>query len=353
MTRKSLMTIERHILEQERAHPQASGILTSLLYDMALCGKLIARETGRAALLDIIGAAGGVNASGEVQQKLDVLADEILFRMNDHTGRLCAMASEEHDDIIPIPAQFDKGRYVLLFDPLDGSSNIDVNMPLGTIFAFHRKVSDSEQGTIDDLLQAGSQLVAAGYIIYGPSTIMVYSTGQGVHGFTLDPTIGEFILSHPNIRVTDQARYYSVNQGNEKRWSTGVRGYVKWLQGIYGAGHAGLAHRYSGALVADFHRNLLQGGVYLYPPEPDKPGGKLRLLYEAQALAFIQEQAGGYASDGLGRLLDVVPIGLHQRVPFFIGNRDLVQEAERFIAQSDSEWAAQYRAYRAGQPLPS
>ncbi|NWF67738.1 MAG: class 1 fructose-bisphosphatase [Chloroflexi bacterium] len=348
---QKIVTIERYILAQQQLYPGATGVLTNILYDMALAAKLIARETTRAGLGQILGATENRNTFGETQQKLDVFADEVIFKINDHTGRLCAMASEEHDDILPIPMHFDTGRYVLLYDPLDGSSNIDVNMPVGTIFSIHRKISKGAQGTIEDVLQPGNRLIAAGYIIYGPSTMMVYSTGHGVHGFTLEPSIGEFLLSNPDMRMPQKPKYYSVNQGLEKYWTPGVRRYVKWLQGIHGEGHEPLSQRYIGALIADFHRNLLHGGVFLYPADlkdSSKPGGKLRLMYEAQALAFIAEQAGGYASDGVGRILDIEPAGLHQRVPLFIGDRALVEKAEAFIHDYDRDWIEAYMAYRSG-----
>lgn len=348
---KKIITIERHILEQQKNFPGATGIFTQLLYDMALSAKIISRETNRAGLTDILGAAGAENIHGERQQKLDVFADDIIFRMNDHTGRLCAMASEEHEEIIEIPPHYDTGKYVLLYDPLDGSSNIDVNVAVGTIFSVHRKVTDGVYGTMTDMLQPGNRLAAAGYVIYGSSTMMVYTTGQGVHGFTLDNSVGEFLLSHPNIRVPDIAMYYSANHGNEKYWTPGVRRYIKLLQGIHGEGAKPLSHRYTGSLVADFHRNLLRGGVFVYPGDmfdPKKPYGKLRLMYEAQALAFIVEQAGGYASDGVGSVLDIVPHDLHQRVPLFIGNRDLVEMAESFVSQYDKQWIAAYTPYREG-----
>jgi fructose-1,6-bisphosphatase I len=347
-----IVTIERHILEQQKAFPQATGVLTNLLYDMALAAKIIARETTRAGLAGILGTTEDHNVYGERQQKLDVFAHEIIFKMNDHTGRLCVMASEEKEDIIPIPPRFSTGRYALLFDPLDGSSNIDVNVSIGTIFAIHRKISPGEQGSLEDLLQPGRRLVAAGYVIYGSSTMMVYSTGQGVHGFTLDPSVGEFLLSHDNIRIPDKPTYYSVNHGNEKYWTPGVRRYVKWLQGILGEGHKPLSHRYIGSLVADFHRNLLRGGVFLYPAdlqESNKPYGKMRLMYEAQALAFLAEQAGGYASDGVGNILDIQPHDLHQRVPLFIGNRDLVEKAEECIREYDQQWLEAYLPFRNGE----
>jgi fructose-1,6-bisphosphatase I len=344
-----IMTIERHIFEQQKSHPEATGVFTSLLYDLALAAKIISKETNRAGIAGIIGSTEGENVFGERQQKLDLFADEIIFRINDHTGRLAAMASEEHEDIVAIPPQYDKGKYVLLFDPLDGSSNIDVNVSIGTIFSIYRKITDDEQGTLEDMLQPGRRLAAAGYIVYGSSTMMVYSAGQGVHGFTLDNSVGEFLLSHENIRIPDPPKYYSVNHGNEKFWTPGVRRYVKWLQGIYGEGQKPLGHRYIGSMVADFHRNLLRGGVFVYPgdlQERDKPYGKLRLMVEMQALAYIAKQAGGYASDGLGDILDIQPHSLHQRVPVFIGNRSLVEKAEAFVRESDQEWIDAYRPYR-------
>ena len=333
-----LVTIERFILDQQSEHPDATGALTNLLYDMALSAKIIASKTTRAGLAEVLGSAGEENVQGEEVQKLDVFAQRTIYRLNDHTGRLAVMASEEEEDIIPIPARFPTGKYVLLYDPLDGSSNIDVNVSVGTIFAIHRRRSTSGPGTLEDCLQPGRDLVAAGYVIYGSSTMMVYSTGDGVHGFTLDPRVGEFLLSHPNIRIPAKPKYYSVNQGYQRWWSPGVQAYTEWLQGGHNSPYA-LSLRYIGSLVADFHRNLLQGGVFYYPADkkdPKKPGGKLRLLYEAAPLAFLAQQAGGYASDGQQSILDIVPTSLHQRVPFFIGNRDLVQQAEQMIAERDA-----------------
>lgn len=346
-----IVTIERHILEQQKQFPQATGAFTGLLYDMALAAKIIARETTRAGLVGILGASDDHNIYGEQQQKLDLFADQTIFRINDHTGRLCIMASEENEDIIPIPHDFDTGRYALLYDPLDGSSNIDVNVSVGTIFAIHRRLSANGQGTMEDLLQPGRKLAAAGYVIYGSSTMMVYSTGLGVHGFTLDPSVGEFLLSHENIRVPQKAMYYSANQGNEKYWTPGMRRYAKWLQGIEGEGRKPLGHRYIGSLVSDFHRNLLRGGVFFYPgdlQEPEKPYGKMRLMFEAQAIAFLAEQAGAYASDGIGNILDIQPHSLHQRVPLIVGNRDLVQKAEEYIRNYDPDWVEAYRPFREG-----
>jgi fructose-1,6-bisphosphatase I len=344
-----IVTIERHILETQKQFPEATGVFTQLLYDMALSAKIIARETTRAGLVGILGASDDHNVYGEQQQKLDVFADETIFKINDHTGRLCAMASEEHEEIIEIPPHFDTGKYILLYDPLDGSSNIDVNVSVGTIFAIHRKITRGERGTLEDILQPGRKLAAAGYVIYGSSTMMVYSTGQGVHGFTLDPSVGEFLLSHENIRVPSTALYYSANAGNEKYWTPGVRRYSKWLQGIEGEGRKPLGHRYIGSLVSDFHRNLLRGGVFFYPgdlQEPQKPYGKMRLMFEAQAIAFLAEQAGAYASDGVGNILDIQPHSLHQRIPLFVGNRDLVEKAECYIRDYDQEWVEAYLPHR-------
>lgn len=332
---RPLITIERHILDQQRRYPQASGVFSDLLYDIALAAKMIVRETTRAGLVNILGSAGSHNIHGEEQQNLDVFADQTIFRMNDHTGRLCVMASEEHDDLIPIPPQFPCGKYVLIYDPLDGSDNIDVNASIGTIFGIYRKVSSGEQGTLADVLQPGRALIGAGYVLYGPSTMFVYSTGQGVHGFTLDPSVGEFLLSHENIRVPEVPTYFSTNLGNLRHWSRGVQQYVGWLQGISGDNPRPLQMRYIGALVADFHRNLLRGGVYLYPGDQRKPNGKLRLTYEAAPLAFLMEQAGGYASDGHSAIIDLQPTALHQRIPLFIGNRALVEEAEQMIQKYD------------------
>ncbi|MEE9269203.1 MAG: class 1 fructose-bisphosphatase [Candidatus Krumholzibacteria bacterium] len=332
-----LITIERHILHEQSAFPDASGALTHVLYDIALAGKLIASRTTRAGLADIIGATGSDNVQGEEVQKLDVYAHDTLFKLNDHTGRLAVMASEEEKNIIPIPDCYPTGNYVLVFDPLDGSSNIEFNVTVGTIFAIYRRKSASGVGTLDDVLQKGSEIVAAGYMVYGSSTMLVYSAGHGVNGFTLDPSIGEFLLSHPDIHLPEQPKYYSVNQGHEKYWSEGIKCYTRWLQGEEGAKRS-LSLRYIGSMVADIHRTLLGGGVFYYPADskdPKKPHGKLRLLYEANPMAFIIEQAGGYGSTGKGPLRDVQPTDLHQRVPLFLGNRDLVEKAEAFISEHD------------------
>ncbi len=329
-----ITTIERFIMEEQLRNPEATGVLTNLLYDIALAGKVIASKTTRAGLVEILGRTKDVNIQGEQVQKLDRFADQTIIRMNDHTGRLAVMASEEHEDIIPIPEKYPRGKYVLLFDPLDGSSNIDFNIPIGTIFGIYNRLSKKGPGTLWDCLQPGRDLVAAGYIIFGSSTMLVYTTGQGTHGFTLDPSVGEFLLSHPYMRIPAKSKYFSANIGNQKYWSGGVCKFTEYLEGFNNKSSNSL--RYVGSLVADFHRNLLSGGVFYYPADikdPSKPDGKLRLMYEANPLAFIIEQAGGYASNGVKNILDVLPESLHQRTPFYVGNTNLVKRAEEFIRE--------------------
>lgn len=325
-----IVTIERHILEQQRFHPEATGVLTQLLYDIALAGKLIASQMSKAGLAKILGKTGDTNVQGEQVMKLDRLADETMYILNDHTGRLAVMASEEHKDILAIPKEYPTGKYVLLFDPLDGSSNIDYNVGVGTVFAIYHRVTPDGPGTLEDCLQSGRNLVAAGYIVYGASTMFVYTTGHGVHGFTLDPAIGEFLLSHENIRIPNIPTYYSVNQGYFTRWSPGVQKYTQHLQNMTSETKS-ISMRYVGSLVVDFHRNLLAGGIFYYPADVAKPEGKLRLTYEAIPLAYIAEQAGGYASTGQGPVLDVIPKSLHQRTAFYVGNTEMVKEVEDYI----------------------
>ncbi|NTV80878.1 MAG: class 1 fructose-bisphosphatase [Candidatus Aminicenantes bacterium] len=331
-----IITIERHILDEQAFHPEATGILTNILYDLALAGKVIASKTTRAGLAEILGRTEDINIQGETVLKLDRFADLTVQRLTDHTGRLAGLASEENDEFLPIPDKYPMGKYLLVFDPLDGSSNVDFNMPVGTIFGIYRRLKESGPVSTDEFLQPGRNLVASGYIAYGTSTIFVYTAGHGVHGFTLDPYVGEFLLSHPNIEIP-KARYFSVNLGYQMYWSLGVQRYTEYLQGREG-GVKGLSLRYIGTLVSDFHRNLLAGGVFYYPADskdPKAPTGKLRLLYEAAPLAFIAEQAGGYASDGNGPILDIEPTSLHQRTPLFIGNRDLVEKVEELIRGLD------------------
>ena len=328
-----IVTIERFILENQPR--EAEGEFTNLLYDIALAAKAIAHKTNRAGLLDVLGRTGDVNVQGERQEKLDVYADRIIYRLSDHTGRLCVMASEEQEDILPIPPEYEKGTYVLVFDPLDGSSNIDVNVSIGTIFGIFRCLDWEKRGRLEDVLQAGRNLVAAGYVLYGASTMLVYSTGAGVHGFTLDPELGEFLLSNERMTLPEPPEYYSVNHAYYQRWSPAVQKYVRWLGGRDGDDAPTLSQRYIGSLVADFHRNLLRGGVFAYPADAKKPAGKLRLLYEAAPLAFIVKQAGGYASDGKQPILDIQPESLHQRVPLFIGNRSLVEKMEAIMRDEE------------------
>lgn len=329
----SVVTIERHIIEAERQFPEATGAFSSILYDIAFAAKMIAREVRRAGLNDILGMTGEVNVQGEEVRKLDEFANEVIFKALDHTGHLCGMASEEVEDFIPIPERFPTGKYCVLFDPLDGSSNIDANVSVGTIFSVHRKVSSHERGCVEDCIQPGMRQVAAGYVVYGSSTMLVYTTGNGVHGFTLEPSIGEFLLSHPNIRIPAPGqRIYSVNEGNYARWSDEQKRFVDHLKGLDGENPKPFTSRYIGSLVADFHRNLLYGGLFMYPRDAKAPGGKLRLLYEAAPLAMIAEQAGGRASDGERRINEIVPTELHQRTPLYIGTAEYVEMAERFLA---------------------
>lgn len=328
----SVVTIERHIVDQERRFPEATGAFSSILYELALAAKIIAREVNMAGLVDILGGTDAINVHGERVRKLDAWAHDVIFKALDHGGHLCCMASEESEEIMPIPERFPAGKYVLLYDPLDGSSNIDANVSIGTIFSIHRKLSIGERGTLEDVLQAGRTQLAAGYVVYGSSTMLVYTTGNGAHGFTLDPSIGEFLLSHPNIRIPDPPqRIYSVNEGNYARWSEGQRRLVDYFKGLDGDNAKPFSGRYIGSLVADFHRTLLYGGIFMYPADTKNEKGKLRLLYEAAPLAFICEHAGGRGSDGERNILDIEPDSLHQRTPLYLGSRDFVETAERFL----------------------
>jgi fructose-1,6-bisphosphatase I len=326
-----VITIERFIMEQERLHPEATGELSNLLYDLCLAAKIISRHVRRAGLSDILGPAGAVNVSGDLQQKLDLFANETVRQSVQFTGRVCVTASEEDPAPVPVPPGKPSGKYVVLYDPLDGSANIDVNVSIGTIFSIHKRVT-KRTGTagLADCLQVGKKQVAAGYILYGSSTMLVYTTGQGVHGFTLDPTIGEFLLSHPNITTPPVGRYYSVNESNWNRWAPSVQRVVGAFKNGEGTVQPKNA-RYIGSLVADFHRNLISGGIFLYPAATNYPQGKLRLLYEAAPLALVVEQAGGRATDGCRSILDIVPEDLHQHTPLVIGSRDDVGFAARVI----------------------
>lgn len=330
-----LITIEQFILRrQQQGFPEAKGDFTQLLYDITFAAKIIARDVNKAGLVEIIGQTGKKNVQGEQVQKLDEFADKMIQRAMDHTGRVCVMASEEVEEVILIPKEYKCGKYVLLFDPLDGSSNIDVNVSVGSIFSIHRKISDKRRGTLEDCLQPGYKQIGAAYVVYGSSTMLVYSTGDGVHGFTLDPSVGEFLLSHENIKIPERGAIYSVNEGNYHYWDEGTRRFVDYLKSK--DNHAGKPYslRYIGSMVADLHRTLLYGGIFMYPLDyknPEKPAGKLRLLYEAAPMAYIFEQAGGRASDGNRRILEIQPTELHQRTPLIIGSKFEVDLAEQFI----------------------
>jgi len=345
-----IVTLSQFVLQQEREHPEASGEFTSVLLDIALAAKMINKAVVRAGLVDVLGATGDINVQGERVQKLDVFAHETIMRVLGSTGQLAVVASEEDEDIVQVPEGAPIGRYVVNFDPLDGSANIDANVNIGTIFSILPRLTRSGRGTLEDVLQAGRRQLCAGYVLYGSSTMLVYTTGDGVHGFTFEPSIGEFLLSHPNIRTPARGRIYSVNEGNYARWLDGVKRYVDWLKASDSATGRPYSARYVGSLVADFHRNLLYGGIYLYPSDLKNPHGKLRLLYEAAPLAFVAEQAGGAASDGSRRIMELPPSALHQRTPLFIGSPDDVRECEEFIQDKHPAIRAERRG---GQPLPT
>jgi fructose-1,6-bisphosphatase I len=329
------MTLARQIIEQEKLHPEATGELSKLLHDLSLAAKVISLEVNKAGLADILGFTGDSNVHGEKVKKLDIFAHDMMIRAMDHGGHLGVMASEEEEDIIHIPSHFKTGKYVLLFDPLDGSSNIDANISIGTIFSIFKRITSEGPGTLQDCLQPGSQQVAAGYIVYGSSTVLVYTAGHGVHGFTLDPSFGEFILSHENIRIPDKGKIYSINEGNYKYWHPGLKRYIKYLQDEDEKTERPYSSRYIGSMVADIHRNLLYGGIFMYPADSRSPNGKLRLIYECNPMAFIVEAAGGKASDGKKRILDLVPVNLHQRTPIFIGSANDVKMVEEFLVKED------------------
>jgi fructose-1,6-bisphosphatase I len=333
---KKFVTLYRHIIDEERKYPSATGQLSDLLADIALACKLISLEVNRAGLIDILGFTGDENVHGEKVKKLDEYAHQTLVRSMEVSGHLCAIASEESENFIPVSEKFmgerPMSKYICHFDPLDGSSNIDANISIGTIFSIYKRVSKSGPGTLEDCLQCGTEQVAAGYVIYGSSTIMVYTTGQGVHGFTLDPTVGEFLLFYENIQIPKKSKTYSVNEGNYSKWDKNLQKYIDDLKSENIEKGRPYTARYVGSLVADFHRNLLYGGLFMYPADKKNPNGKLRLLYEANPLAFIIEQAGGRASNGKDRILEIVPLDLHQRTPLFIGSEEDVLEAEKYLS---------------------
>ncbi|MDR2055998.1 MAG: class 1 fructose-bisphosphatase [Desulfovibrio sp.] len=328
------VTVTEHLLLHQKKSPHATGQFTGLLYDLILSGKIISRRINKAGLLDILGGTGEINVQGENVQKLDDLANHILTWRMERCGALCAMSSEENAELIRIRPEFPSGEYILVFDPLDGSSNIDVNINVGTIFSILRRPQGhAGEIRLEEVLQPGANQIGAGYMLYGPSTMLVFSTGQGVHGFTLDPGVGEFLLSHPDMRIPRQGRIYSVNEGNRRNWSEATREVVDWFHTCPTKDGGSYSSRYVGALVADFHRTLINGGIYMYPADAAKPQGKLRLMCEAAPLAFLAEQAGGRASDGMGRILERKPDHLHARTPLFIGSADDVEAVEGIYAR--------------------
>ena len=324
-----IVTLDEFIIRKQKDFPFATGELSGLLRDIGLAAKIISREVNKAGLVDISGIAGHENSSGEAVQKLDILADNLLINSLKNSGECCGIASEENDDFVPI-MESKNAKYVVAFDPLDGSSNIDVNVSIGTIFAIYRRVSSEGECQLEDFLQKGHKQVAAGYVLYGSSTMLVYTTGKGVNGFTLDPSIGEFCLSHPDIVLPEKADIYSVNHASYKDFDKGVQHFIDDC--ISG----GFKFRYIGSMVADVHRTLLKGGIFMYPATNSANNGKLRLLYECNPLAFIMEQAGGKASDGINRILDLDISKLHQRTPVFIGSKSLVEKVESLVHNQKS-----------------
>jgi fructose-1,6-bisphosphatase I len=326
-----LLTLSRFIAQKQIVDQKAGGELACLLAQIGLVGKLIAQDLRRAGLSDILGTTGEVNVQGETVKKLDAIANETFLKAFHQSEHVCALASEEMEKPVLLPENWPQAQYMLLFDPLDGSSNTDCNMPLGTIFSVVKSKHKDRMPTMDELVCNGTEQVAAGYLLYGASTMLVYTIGQGVHGFTLEPGIGEYLLSHEQIHIPDRGKIYAVNEGNYHQWPEGTKKYFDYLKIKDTATGRPYSGRYSGCLVADVHRILLGGGVYLYPGELNKPEGKLRLLYEGNPLAWLMEQAGGKASTGTTRILDVEARQLHQRVPFVIGSANDVRDAEEFI----------------------
>lgn len=329
------ITVTEHLLLHQKQSPMATGRFTRLLTELIFAAKIISREVNKAGLVDILGLTGEINVQGERVRKLDTFANRVLIYRMQQAGILCAIASEENADIIEIPDDRPKGDYLLVFDPLDGSSNIDVNVNIGTIFSIRKKTSNRNYVTIEDFLQKGSTQVAAGYFIYGPSTILVYTTGQGVDGFTLDPSVGEFLLSHPSIKIPETGKVYSVNEAYTSYWDENVKAAVNYFKSPDNERGRPYTSRYIGSLVADFHRNLFYGGIFMYPADnkdPAKPHGKLRLLCEAAPLAFVVEQADGAATDGRRRIMDIKATALHERVPLFIGSKRDVEKATEIMS---------------------
>ncbi len=330
---RHLRTLEQFIIERQGDFKHAAGELTRLLYDISLAAKVVNRDVNKAGLVDILGVTDNENVHGEVQKTLDILAHNEFVLALSRGGEVCLIGSEEQEEAIQVNANgAERGRYVVLLDPLDGSSNIDVNVSIGTIFSVYRTPDGLSSPTMDQVLQPGADQVAAGYIIYGSSAMLVYTTGNGVNGFTLDPSIGEFILSHPNLKIPKRGIIYSINEGNYNSWEAGLKKYIKWLQIDDPSTNRPYTARYIGSLVADFHRNLLKGGIYIYPANTRNPNGKIRLMYEANPMAFIVEQAGGMATNGHASILELEPTSLHQRTPIYIGSVDMVTRVGRFLS---------------------
>ncbi|MEM9868190.1 MAG: class 1 fructose-bisphosphatase [Bacteroidota bacterium] len=330
---KQHRTLGEFIIANQNSFQYTSGELSRLLNGIRLAAKVVNHEVNKAGLVDIIGAAGDTNIQGENQQKLDVLANEKFIQTLKNREIVCGIASEEEDDFISINSFDEKhqNKYIVLIDPLDGSSNIDVNVSVGTIFSIYRRITPvGTPVTLEDFLQPGRNQIASGYIIYGTSTMLVYTTGHGVNGFTLNPALGTFYLSHPNMEFPESGKIYSVNEGNYIHFPQGVKNYIKYCQ--MEEGDRPYTSRYIGSLVSDFHRNMIKGGIYMYPKSSKANNGKLRLLYECNPMAFLAEQAHGKASDGFGPIMDIQPTELHQRVPFFCGSKKMVEKAEEFMA---------------------
>lgn len=329
-----IMTIERFIMESQKKHPGARGHLSKILMDIAFCAKIIVRDVNKAGLVGVLGLTGERNIQGEKVQKLDIFANNVMMAVLNGTGLIGRMASEELDESIPV-TNATNGEYVVNFDPLDGSSNIDANVSIGTIFSISRKPNPGTEGSDEDLLQPGYKQVAAGYVIYGSSTMFVFTSGDGVHGFTLDPSVGDFLLSHPNIQTPEFGKIYSVNEAYSHKWSDGIQNFIASMKEPDPETGKRFSLRYIGSMVSDIHRNLLYGGLFMYPADNKNPSGKLRLLYEANPMAMIYEQAGGMATDGKKRIMEIQPTSLHQRTPVFIGSKKNVERLMEFIEKYD------------------
>ncbi|MCG9972872.1 class 1 fructose-bisphosphatase [Christiangramia crocea] len=333
------ITLGEFIIENQKDFPYAKGDLSALLSSIKLAGKMVNKSINKAGLAQILGKVGKENIQGESQAKMDVMANDVFISTLRNRGEICGLASEELEDYVAFEDDIHKeAKYIVLMDPLDGSSNIDVDITIGTIFSIYHRISPiGTRVTKEDFLQPGKNQVAAGYLIYGTSTILVYTTGNGVNGFTFDPGIGSFFLSHPNMKFPKEGSIYSVNEGNYIHFPKGIKKLIKWMQELDKDSNRPYTARYTGSLVADFHRNMLMGGLYLYPQGSTAPKGKLRLLYECNPMAFLTEQAGGKASDGKGRILDIIPKELHERVPFICGNSEMVVNAEKFIRENKED----------------